>query len=170
MDLSKYRQLYVSETQENLEKISQLLVELETKPNDRRAIDTVFRLVHSIKGMSGTMGYTPVFELAHHLEDLMDRFRRLQVPMNTAAIDVILAGADRIGQWLIDVEAEQLPLRVDEAVTTLHRRIQELLEGRLEAPATPPPTRRLPDTLSPAPLGPPPAGRPPIWPWSPGTS
>jgi chemotaxis protein histidine kinase CheA len=156
MDLSKYRQLYVSETQENLEKISQLLVELETKPNDRRAIDTVFRLVHSIKGMSGTMGYTPVFELAHHLEDLMDRFRRLQVPMHTAAIDVILAGADRIGQWLTDVDAEQLPLRNDVAATTLHRRIQEMLEGRLEAPATPPPTRRLPDTLSPAPLGPPP--------------
>ena len=157
MDLSKYRQLYVSETQENLEKISQLLVELETKPNDRRAIDTVFRLVHSIKGMSGTMGYTPVFELAHHLEDLMDRFRRLQVPMHTAAIDVILAGADRIGQWLTDVEAEQLPLRNDVAATTLHRRIQEMLEGRLEAPATPPPTssRRLPDTLSPTPSSPP---------------
>jgi chemotaxis protein histidine kinase CheA len=139
MDLSKYRQLYVSETQENLEKISQLLVELETRPDDRRAIDTVFRLVHSIKGMSGTMGYTPVFELAHHLEDLMDRFRRLQVPMNTAAIDVILAGADRIGQWLVDVEAEQLPLRTDPAATTLHRRIEELLEGRLETVSTPTP-------------------------------
>ena len=151
MDLSKYRQLYVSETQENLEKISQLLVELETKPNDRRAIDTVFRLVHSIKGMSGTMGYTPVFELSHHLEDLMDRFRRLQVPMNTAAIDVILAGADRIGQWLGDVEAEQLPLQVDEAVDTLHRRIEELLGDRLEGPMSPPPTRRPTGPVMPAP-------------------
>ncbi len=164
MDLSKYRQLYVSETQENLEKISQLLVDLETRPDDRRAIDTVFRLVHSIKGMSGTMGYTPVFELAHHLEDLMDRFRRLQVPMNTAAIDVILAGADRIGQWLVDVEAEQLPLRTDAAATTLHRRIEELLEDRLEAPSTPtpvpppaarrPPSAPLPRPITPAPGAP----------------
>jgi chemotaxis protein histidine kinase CheA len=162
MDLSKYRQLYVSETQENLEKISQLLVDLETSPDDRRAIDTVFRLVHSIKGMSGTMGYTPVFELAHHLEDLMDRFRRLQVPMNTAAIDVILAGADRIGQWLVDVEAEQLPLRTDEPATTLHRRIEELLSGPLEAPSSPVPTprpapgpaRRAPSAPLPRPEGP----------------
>lgn len=136
MDLSKYRQLYVSETQENLEKISQLLVGLETAPGDRRAIDTVFRLVHSIKGMSGTMGYTPVFELAHHLEDLMDRFRRTQVPMTTAAIDVLLAGMDRIGQWLSDVEAEVLPLRADAAAQTLHRRIRDLLEARAEAGAS----------------------------------
>jgi len=136
MDLTRYRQLYVSETHENLEKISQLLVELESRPDDRRVIDIVFRLVHSTKGMSGTMGYTPVFELAHHLEDLMDRFRRLQVPMSPAVIDVLLAGVDRIGLWLGDVEAERLPLRTDQAATTLHRRIEELLEGRLEDPPT----------------------------------
>lgn len=141
MDLSKYRQLYVSETQENLEKISQLLVELESRPNDRRAIDTVFRLVHSIKGMSGTMGYTPVFELAHHLEDLMDRFRRMQMPMSTAAIDILLAGADRIGQWVGDVDGELLPLRDDGGAATLHRRIEDLLAARMEVPQSAPPPK-----------------------------
>ena len=41
MDLSKYRHLYVSETQENLEKMAKLVVALEANPNDREAIDSL---------------------------------------------------------------------------------------------------------------------------------
>ncbi|MSP72322.1 MAG: chemotaxis protein CheA [Myxococcales bacterium] len=127
MDLSKYRQLYVSETQENLEKISRLLVELEGSPDDQRVVDTVFRLLHSIKGMSGTMGYSPVFELAHALEDLMDGFRRHRKPLTTAAIDVLLAAADRISQWVGDVELGHLPLRLDPSALALHERVETLV-------------------------------------------
>jgi two-component system chemotaxis sensor kinase CheA len=133
MDLSKYRQLYVSETQENLEKMSRLLVELEQKPDDREAIDTIFRLAHSIKGMSGTMGYSPMFELAHLLEDLMDRFRRDRMPMTGAAVDALLEGVDRMTQWVADVEAERLPLQQDDRARSLDARVKALLDQ------TPPP-------------------------------
>lgn len=133
MDLSKYRHLYVSETQENLEKMSRLLVELEQKPDDREAIDTIFRLAHSIKGMSGTMGYSPMFELAHLLEDLMDRFRRDRMPMTGAAVDALLEGVDRMTQWVADVEAERLPLQQDDRARSLDARVKALLDQ------TPPP-------------------------------
>ncbi len=128
MDLSKYRHLYVSETQENLERMAQLVVALEANPNDREAIDTVFRLAHSIKGMSGTMGYQPMFDLGHQLEDLMDRFRRQKAPMNSPAADVLLAAIDRMGHWVQDVEAERLPLTVDADARALLDRVQSMVE------------------------------------------
>jgi two-component system chemotaxis sensor kinase CheA len=127
LDLSKYRHLYVSETQENLERMAQLVVALEANPNDREAIDTVFRLAHSIKGMSGTMGYQPMFDLGHQLEDLMDRFRRQKAPMTSAAADVLLAAIDRMGHWVQDVEAERLPLAVDADARALLERIATLV-------------------------------------------
>lgn len=128
MDLSKYRQLYVSETQENLDELARRLIELESTPDDREHIDTVFRLFHSIKGMSGTMGYTPLFELAHQLEELMDRVRRQTRRVDAGMVDVLLAGVDRMGRWVADVEAQRLPIALDESAHALHRQIRALLQ------------------------------------------
>ncbi len=135
MDLSKYRQLYVSETQENLDELARRLVQLESAPDDREHIDTVFRLFHSIKGMSGTMGYTPLFELAHQLEELMDGVRKRERLMDPAMADVLLAGVDRMVRWVADVEAERA-LEGDEA---LHGQIRTLLAIPSSAPADPSP-------------------------------
>lgn len=136
MDLSKYRQLYLSETQENLEKLGRRIVELEARPAQREAVDTVFRLFHSIKGMSGTMGYTPMFDLAHQLEELMDRVRQDAVRA-PEVIDALLAGVDRMGRWLGDIEADRLPLVVDAQTEALHARIDALVGAEADSsPAT----------------------------------
>ena len=141
MDVSKYRHLYVSDAQENLEELSRRLVALEAQPNDRVTIDTTFRLFHSIKGMSGTMGYMPVFDVAHRLEDLMDRVRRGVHPVDARTTDVLLACVDRLTFWVAEVDAERLPLRMDEAAEALLRRVDDLLgvrhTRRSEAPRPP---------------------------------
>ncbi len=129
MDLSKYRHLYVSETQENLEKLSGLLVELEATPERTGHIDSVFRLFHSIKGMSGTMGYSPMFDLAHLLEDLMAEVRAGRRGLDATGFDVLLAGVDRMTRWVADVEAERLPLEVDEDAQSLAIRVRAALHA-----------------------------------------
>ena len=129
MDLSKYRHLYVSETQENLEKLSGLLVELEATPERTGHIDSVFRLFHSIKGMSGTMGYSPMFDLAHVLEDLMAEVRSSRRGLDAAGFDLLLAGVDRMTRWVVDIEAERLPLEVDEDAASLAERVRAALRS-----------------------------------------
>lgn len=148
MDLSKYRALYVSETQENLETLARRLVELEADPTHRDHIDTVFRLFHSIKGMSGTMGYQPMFELAHALEDLMEQVREGPRQVDPEVIDLLLGGVDRMTQWVADVDAERLPLTLDGAARALTGRVADLL-GR------PKPTVPMPRVTAalPAPVG-----------------
>lgn len=127
MDLSKYRQLYVSETRENLDEAARRLVELERDPDDRDHIDTVFRIFHSIKGMSGTMGYQPMFDLAHRLEDLMERVRSRARRLDAGMTDLLLAGVDRMVRWVADIEVEQLPLVVDSAAEALLGQIEDSL-------------------------------------------
>lgn len=127
MDLSKYRTLYVTETQEILETLSRSLVALESAPEDREQVNTAFRLFHSIKGMSGTMGFSPVFDLAHELEELMDRLRSGRRQLDPPTVDLLLAGVDRLVQWTSDVEAGQEP-KADHAARELHGRIGLLLQ------------------------------------------
>jgi two-component system chemotaxis sensor kinase CheA len=106
MDMSKYRGMFLSETQEHLRSMASLIVTLEKNPTDREGIASLFRAAHSIKGMAASMGYEQTAQLAHHLEDLMDGFRKGGA-VSAAAIDRLLAGVDLLEGLLEDVAAEQ---------------------------------------------------------------
>jgi len=76
VDLAKYRALFLEEATEHLAEMSRSLLALEKDASDREAIDTAFRMAHSIKGMAGSLGYDSITELSHALEDRMDVCRR----------------------------------------------------------------------------------------------
>jgi two-component system chemotaxis sensor kinase CheA len=73
--MAKYRAVFVEEAAEHLAEISRALLELEKDPASQGAIDSVFRMAHSIKGMAASLEYGTVAELAHKLEDRMQATR-----------------------------------------------------------------------------------------------
>ncbi|HVN36977.1 MAG TPA: Hpt domain-containing protein, partial [Myxococcota bacterium] len=75
MDLAKYRAIFVEEAAENFAEMGRALLALEKNPGDAEAIDTMFRMAHSVKGMAASLDYTSVAELAHRLEDRMHAVR-----------------------------------------------------------------------------------------------
>ena len=75
MDPVKYRNLFLEEATEHLAEMSRALLELEKDPRATAAIDLVFRMVHSLKGMGASLGYDAVSELSHRLEDRLGIWR-----------------------------------------------------------------------------------------------
>ena len=75
MDLAKYRTLFLEEATEHLAEIGQALLVLEKDARAGEALDTVFRLTHSLKGMGASLGYDAVSLLAHRLEDRLGTWR-----------------------------------------------------------------------------------------------
>lgn len=75
LDMAKYRAVFLEEATEHLSEISRALLELEKDPTHADAIDRIFRMAHSIKGMAGSLEYGAVTELAHRLEDRMQTIR-----------------------------------------------------------------------------------------------
>jgi len=73
--MAKYRVVFLEEASEHLEDMSRALLELEREPGQGEAIDLVFRMAHSIKGMAASLGYDPITEVAHRLEDRMQGVR-----------------------------------------------------------------------------------------------
>ena len=107
MDLSKYLRLYVSETQENLDRVAVILLNLERQPDQMDHVGTVLRLFHSMKGMSGTMGYRPIYDLTHVIEDLLEVVAEGRLKPNSEVIDLMLQAIDRINRWVADVAANR---------------------------------------------------------------
>jgi two-component system chemotaxis sensor kinase CheA len=112
MDMSQYRDLFLTETREHINNLNKLVVILEKEPDNRETIDALFREAHSIKGMAATMGFDRTARLAHHLEDILDDFRSSgQIP--SAAIDYLLSGIDILDGLLDDLQSNQPERKIE---------------------------------------------------------
>src|SRR5689334_15360711 len=96
MDQSQYADLFLTESREHLTAINQWLLQLEREgaAGSAEPVSAIFRAVHTVKGMSATMGYTVVAELSHELETLLDRVRRGELPVNAELMDLLFRSAD----------------------------------------------------------------------------
>ena len=98
MDTNQYAELYLAESREHVSAMNHSLLELERGGNTAEAVSAIFRAVHTVKGMSATMGYSAVAELAHELETVLDRVRRNELPVSGDLMDLLFRGADALEQ------------------------------------------------------------------------
>ena len=96
MDLAKYAALFQSESREQLSTMNEELLALERAPTAAEPVSAVFRAVHTMKGMSATMGYATVTALAHELESLLDRVRHAEITVDRAVMDALFAAVDAL--------------------------------------------------------------------------
>ncbi len=89
----KARDEFFAEAQENLEQLSKDLVLLDegraSGRFDPEVLNSAFRAVHSLKGLSGLFGVAPVSELSHHLENLLDGLRLGRARVTAETLDLL---------------------------------------------------------------------------------
>jgi len=95
IDVSRYAELFLTETQEQLLTINEALLRLE-RDDDAGAIDALFRAVHTIKGMSATMGYTAVAELSHEAEALLALLRAGTLRVAPHIVELLFTATDQL--------------------------------------------------------------------------
>jgi two-component system chemotaxis sensor kinase CheA len=96
VDTSRYAELFLTESQDNLSAINHALLELERTPTAREPVGALFRAVHTVKGMSATMGYAVVAEVSHELETLLDLVRRGERAVTAPLMDTLFAATDML--------------------------------------------------------------------------
>jgi two-component system chemotaxis sensor kinase CheA len=109
MDMSKYVKMYVSESQDRLQRMDGLLLTLEQGSGDRGAIDTLFREAHSIKGMSASMGYEELAKVSHRMEDFLEQFRGGTGALERRGVDILFAGVDLLRRAVEEIAAGSAP-------------------------------------------------------------
>ncbi len=77
-------------------------MKLENNPADLDCINEIFRCVHTLKGMSATMGYEKLTQLSHRMEDLLDEARTQRKKIDSRIIDVLFSCVDNLEQLLQD--------------------------------------------------------------------
>ncbi|HMX10072.1 MAG TPA: Hpt domain-containing protein, partial [Burkholderiaceae bacterium] len=96
IDLSQFYQVFFEEAGENLQRMEQLLLELNVADADDEALNAIFRCAHSIKGGAATFGFSDVAELTHEMETLLDKLRRHELQPHARMVDVLLGSGDAL--------------------------------------------------------------------------
>jgi two-component system chemotaxis sensor kinase CheA len=96
---------FLVESTENLDRLDRELVGLEKNPQDRKALASVFRTIHTIKGTCGFLGFNKLEKVAHVGENLLSRLRDGQLTLNPEITTALLSMVDAVRQMLGEIKA-----------------------------------------------------------------
>jgi two-component system chemotaxis sensor kinase CheA len=134
MDTSDYMPMFLAETGEHLQELNLAVVRLEDNPEDRATVDEIFRIAHSLKGMSATMGFARIAELTHEMENVFELLRQRSGALTREAIDTVLACLDALQAAVDAIESDgEEQLDPEPLVERLHQLVRERTSEQLVA-------------------------------------
>jgi two-component system chemotaxis sensor kinase CheA len=137
---------FISEGLEYIDEIEVNILNLEQNPDNIETINTIFRPFHSIKGVASFLNLEKIRDLAHNLENLLDKARNMELHITPPLIDVVLDGADALKAMILQLK-DQIenqpvkPLNID--LRVLAQRILSAEKSEKELP----PNRKLGEIL-----------------------
>ncbi len=122
IDLSQFHGVFFEESFEGLAVMETELLDFDIAHPDHEIINTIFRAAHSIKGGSGSFGFTEITNFTHVLETLLDEIRAGKRNMTQQDIDVFLRSVDCLREMLTSARDD----------TALNHDLVQSLQSELE--------------------------------------
>ncbi len=96
---------FLVESDENLSRLDQELVELEKHPKDAALLASVFRTIHTIKGTCGFFAFSTLERVTHQAESLLSQIRDGKRELTPSLVSLILETVDAIRRVLASIDA-----------------------------------------------------------------
>ena len=107
MDVSQYLEIFIDESNEHLQSLSDQLMILEKEPENSDTINEIFRAAHSLKGMAGTMGYKRMQNLTHDMENVFSEVRNGNIKVTSDMCDVLFQCLDALESYVTNIQNTQ---------------------------------------------------------------
>ncbi|MBF4691749.1 chemotaxis protein CheA [Fusibacter ferrireducens] len=104
MDMSQYLEIFIDESKEHLQTMNEILLDLENNAENMSYLSEIFRIAHTLKGMSGTMGFSKVADLTHKMENVLDLVRNGALKVNGTIVDVLFECFDALEEYIDNLE------------------------------------------------------------------
>ena len=101
--MAAYKSDFLQEIYECLDVFNQSFVDLEN--GEAAAIDEIFRITHTIKGMAGFLGYTSLEHLCHSMEEVLCGIKNGDIEIDGELVDILLSTVDRIMDIVKQIES-----------------------------------------------------------------
>ncbi len=85
---------FFDEAQGQVALLEQNILALENDPENREAVDEIFRAAHTLKGGAATVEMTELAEFTHIIEDVLDQIRDDKLKVDDQVVDTLLKAID----------------------------------------------------------------------------
>ncbi|MDE7205760.1 MAG: chemotaxis protein CheA, partial [Lachnospiraceae bacterium] len=104
MDTSQYLDIFLDESKEHLQNLSDQIMDLEQNPDNMDTVNEIFRAAHSLKGMAGTMGYKRMQTLTHDMENVFSEVRNGTFKVQPGMIDILFRSLDALEEYVDNIQ------------------------------------------------------------------
>ncbi|TAN57741.1 chemotaxis protein CheA [Patescibacteria group bacterium] len=129
VDISQYKSLFLEEARGYLQELNALMLSLEKSLEDKKILDRIMAVAHTFKGISATMGYNHLAQLAHSLEDIFDFARKGQLKITKEMFSSLFRALDALEIGVKNVDEKNKDEFDDSAAGNLSM----LAQGKSEA-------------------------------------
>ena len=105
MDVSQYLEIFIDESEEHLQTLSDCIMVLEKEPDNKDTINEVFRAAHSLKGMAGAMGFKRMQHLTHDMENVFQEVRSDHIKVTSGMIDLLFKCLDALEGYVDNIKS-----------------------------------------------------------------
>jgi len=140
--IQQFRQKFLDEAGNLVTSLEKDLLALENDQHNKAIIEEVFRVMHTLKGISSMYGFNFISEFTHRLENVYDLIREDKMDIDVQIIDFTFDAADHIKNLLVD-EFLMIPVNKEK-----HGQLINLIDGILKNKSEKP--AKLPETEKPA--------------------
>ncbi len=123
-DMSKYKEIFLSEAHGLVHGMNVTLVQWEKSPNKKTNLQDIFRMAHTLKSIAATMRYQHIAELSHAIEDLLDAIRNDLIQLSDCTdllfncIDFLKGSLTHLSEGQPELEAPQLIQKIKTLLTS----------------------------------------------------
>ena len=139
-------QIFREEIAAYLEALADFVCNCREQPEPLPLDDTIYRVLHTIRGSANAAQVTPIADLSKAMEELVQVLREQNEPADTTVVDLIDEGTEVMREQLAAINVEGVRFPDPEELVA---RIDALREERLAAPSVTPAEPLPPTEISP---------------------
>ncbi len=126
MDMSQYLGAFLDESQDQLKNLNELLLAAEQNPGDGGIINEIFRVAHTFKGMSATMGFEHMASMTHAMEDLLGLARSGERLLDSDDVDLLFKCLDTLTEMVETIRGggNDRSSAAPGLIESLHKRVE----------------------------------------------
>jgi len=103
-DMDVYLSVFLEEARENVQNLNDNLLSLENDKKNPEILNEIFRIMHTLKGMAGTLGFDELAKMCHSMENSLDNIRNEKIQINGDVLDLLFEGLDALEDSLNDIQ------------------------------------------------------------------
>lgn len=111
--------IFQTESEEIISRLSSSLMDLEKKPNNKDAILSLFRDAHSLKGASRLIGFNNVQTIAHKIEDILGWAKEDKLQFNPQIVDILYKTVDFLSDLIAKSISKKQEIYTEEIANQL---------------------------------------------------